>query len=171
MLPATTARLTLRELTHDDAAFIRELVNDPAWLQHVGDRNVHSDEDAKGYIDKIRDGGYAKHGFGLWAVESLASGEVVGIAGLIKRDWLEDADVGFALLERHRGKGYAREAVAVVLDLARTRFGLARVVAITDGVNTASHGVLEGTGFRFERLIREPGMEGELSLFARELSP
>jgi len=171
MLPATTTRLRLRELTHDDAPFIRELVNDPAWLRFIGDRNVHSDEDAKGYVDKIRDGGYAKHGFGLWAAESSASGEALGLAGLVKRDWLEDVDVGFALLERHRRKGYAREAVAAVVELARTRFGLTRLVAIASKDNIASHRVLEDSGFRFERLIQEPGTSGDVSLFARELAP
>jgi RimJ/RimL family protein N-acetyltransferase len=170
MQPATTSRLTVRELTHDDAPFIRELVNDPAWLRFIGDRNVHSDEAARGYIDKVRDGGYAKHGFGLWRVESSATGEPLGLAGLLRRDWLEHVDVGFAFLERHRGRGYAREAVAAVLELARTRFGLARVVAIATTDNVASHRVLEAAGFRLERLVREPGTGDELNLFARELA-
>jgi len=171
MVPVTTPRLRLRELTHDDAPFIRELVNDPAWLRFIGDRNVRSDEDARGYVDAIRDGSYAKHGFGLWVVESAASGEALGLAGLIQRDWLAHVDVGFALLERHRGRGYAREAMAAVLELARTRFGLARVVAFASTDNVASHRVLEDSGFHFERPIREPATGEELSLFARELAP
>lgn len=171
MRPVETTRLQLRELTHDDAAFIQELVNDPGWLRFVGDRNIHSPEDARRYIDKIREGGYAKHGYGLWAVVSSATGETLGTAGLIRRDWLEDADVGFAFLERHRGKGYAREAVAAVLDVARGRFGLTRVLAITDPANTASHRVLEHAGFRFERPVIEAETGEELSLFAVDLAP
>src|ERR1051325_5804180 len=68
-----TARLKLRELGADDAAFILELVNEPGWLRFVGDRNVHSLDDARGYIARGPAASYEKHGFGLWAVE-LAAG-------------------------------------------------------------------------------------------------
>src|SRR5262245_51998217 len=107
-----TARLRLRELTSEDAAFIYELVNEPAWIQWLGDRNVHSLDDARRYIANGPVASYAKHGFGLWAVEQKASGEPVGMCGLVKRATLAHADLGFALLARHRGHGYAREAAA-----------------------------------------------------------
>jgi RimJ/RimL family protein N-acetyltransferase len=166
---ARTARLRLRELTHADAAFIRELVNDPAWLRFIGDRNVRSDEDARGYIDKIRDGHYAKYGFGLWAVEALDSGEAVGMCGLIRRDTLEHPDLGFAFLERHRGRGYAREAASIVVGLARQRFGFTKLLAITDPENGASQKVLEHVGFRFERRIDWTETGEVLCLYALEL--
>ena len=165
---ARTARLKLRELTHADAAFIRELVNDPAWLRFIGDRNVHSDEDARGYIDKIRDGAYAKHGFGLWAVDSLESGETLGMCGLIRRDALEHPDLGFAFLERHRGKGYALESAAVVLSLARERFGFTKLFAITDPDNVASQKVLEKVGFTFDRKVDWVETGEVLMLYALE---
>lgn len=164
----STERLRLRELVHDDAAFIMELVNDPAWLRYIGDRNVHSLEDARGYIDKIRNGGYAKYGFGLWAVDSLESGESLGLCGLIRRDVLEHPDLGFAFLERHRGKGYAREASAAVLELARERFGFTKLLAVTTPDNGASQKVLESQGFHFERRIDWPETGEVLSLFAKE---
>jgi RimJ/RimL family protein N-acetyltransferase len=165
---ARTARLRLRELTHGDAAFIRELVNDPAWLRFIGDRHVHSDDDARGYIDKIRDGAYAKHGFGLWAVDALETGETLGICGLIRRDALEHPDLGFAFLERHRGKGYAREASVVVLELARERFGFTKLLAITDTDNVASQKVLEQVGFHFDRKIDWLETGEVLMLYAQE---
>ena len=170
MLPVETTRLRLRELTHEDASFILELVNDPAWLRFIGDRHVHSLEDARGYINKIRDGSYAKYGFGLWAVDLLATGEAVGLCGLIRREALEHVDLGFALLERHRGHGLAREAAATVLALARERFGFAKLLAITDPDNTASQQVLEGLGFRFDRRIDWAETNEVLALYAVELS-
>jgi len=170
MLPVETTRLRLRELTHEDASFILELVNDPAWLRFIGDRHVHSLEDARGYIDKIRDGSYAKYGFGLWAVDTLVTGETVGLCGLIRRATLEHVDLGFALLERHRGHGHAREAAAAVLALARERFGFAKLLAITDPDNTASQQVLEGLGFRFDRRIDWAETNEVLALYAVELS-
>ncbi len=165
---ARTARLKLRELTHDDAPFIRELLNDPAWIRFIGDRNVHSDEDARGYIDKIRDGAYAKHGFGLWAVDSLESGVTLGMCGLIRRDALEHPDLGFAFLERHRGKGYARESARVVLDLARERYGFTKLFAITDPDNVASQKVLETVGFAFDRKADQVEPGAVLNLYAWE---
>jgi [ribosomal protein S5]-alanine N-acetyltransferase len=165
---ARTARLRLRELAHTDAAFIRELVNDPAWLRFIGDRNVHSDDDARGYIDKIRDGHYARYGFGLWAVEAFESGEPVGMCGLIRRDSLEHPDLGFAFLERHRGRGYAREAAAVVVGLARERFGFTKLLAITNSDNTASQKVLERVGFQFDRRLDWAETGEVLCLYAQE---
>ena len=170
MMPVETQRLRLRELTHEDASFIMELVNDPAWLRFIGDRHVHSLEDARGSINKIRDGSYAKYGFGLWAVDLLATGEAVGLCGLIRREALEHVDLGFALLERHRGHGYAREAAVAVLALARERFGFAKLLAITDPDNTASQQVLEDLGFRFDRRIDWPETNEVLALYAVELS-
>src|SRR5262245_8806645 len=171
MVPVETSRLRLRELTHEDAGFIRELVNDPAWLRFIGDRNVHTLDDARGYVDKIREGSYARHGFGLWVAESSETAEALGLAGLIRRDSLEHVDVGFAFLEGHRGRGYAREAVGAVLTLARERFGLTKVVAIADTDNVASHRVLEDSGFRFERRLQWAETGKEQSLFVRELTP
>lgn len=170
MTPYETARLRLRELTHDDAAFILELLNDPAWLRYIGDRNVRTLEDARDYIDRVRTGGYERHGFGLWVVERKDDGERTGICGLVKRDTLEHVDVGFAFLERHRGRGYAREAVEATLSLARDRHGLARVVAITTLDNSASQRVLEGAGFRFEKRFRMDEAGEELSLYALDLA-
>ena len=177
MLITTTARIRLRELEHSDDAFIMKLVNDPLWLRFVGDRKVHSLPDARGYIDKVAQG-YAKHGFGLWAVEELVSESVsdrvsdepAGICGLIKRDTLELPDVGFAFLPAHRGKGLASEALTATLDLALTRFGLKRVCAITDLDNLASQGVLLRAGFGFVRTQQADDGSVLLNVYERALA-
>jgi ribosomal-protein-alanine N-acetyltransferase len=132
-------------------------VNEPAWLRFIGDRNVHSLEEARGYIARGPVASYAKHGFGLWAVELRQGpagggpGERLGMCGLIRRESLPHADLGFAFLARHRGHGYAREAAAAAVAVARPSFGLKRLLAITDPDNTASRAVLEHVGFSFER--------------------
>jgi ribosomal-protein-alanine N-acetyltransferase len=144
-------------------------VNDPLWLRFIGERNVRSLEDARGYIDRIRDGSYAIHGFGLWAAERLGAGEVTGICGLLKRAHLEVPDIGFALLERHRGQGLASEALAATLVLAHDRFGLRQVAAVTDLDNVASQRVLEGAGFRFEQVVRWAESDDNVRLYRRAL--
>jgi RimJ/RimL family protein N-acetyltransferase len=164
----TTSRLRLRELTYDDAAFVMELVNDPDWLRFIGERNVHSLEDARGYVGRVR-ASYDTHGFGLWVVEPLAGSTPVGLAGLLKRVTLEHPDLGFAFLPAGRGKGYALEAASAVLDLARERIGLTRVLAITNPDNVASQRVLARVGFGPGRPIRWEASAEDLYMFEREL--
>ena len=178
-----TPRLRLRELTADDAAFIMELVNEPDWLRFIGDRNVHSLEDARGYIARGPGASYAKWGFGLWAVAlrgapagapapaqgSSGREELIGMCGLIRRDSLPHPDLGFAFLARHRGRGYAREAAAAAVALARERFQLERLLAITDPDNTASQAVLEHVGFVFERRFTWSEIGKEQALYAKDL--
>jgi RimJ/RimL family protein N-acetyltransferase len=171
-----TSRLRLREFTGVDAAFILELVNEPGWLRFIGDRNVHSLEDARGYIARGPVASYARHGFGLWAVELRESpaaggaGGPLGMCGLIRRDSLPHADLGFAFLARHHGHGYAREAAAAAVAVAREAFALARLLAITDPDNTASRAVLEHVGFTFEREFTWSENGQQQALYTQELA-
>ena len=164
-----TARLVLRRLTLEDAAFILELVNEPGWLRWIGDRNVHSLEDARGYLERGPLRLYDTLGFGFYRVELKADGTPIGICGLIKRNGLDDVDIGFALLERHAGNGYACEAAAAAVRHAREDAGLGRLVAITSLDNARSIALLEKLGMRFERLIRLPDGTEDLRLFGMEL--
>lgn len=168
-LPYDTERLRLRELVHTDAGFILELVNDPAWLRFVGNRKVHTTEDAERYIDRVREGSYADRGFGLWAMDRRADGATVGLAGLIKRVVLPVPDVGFALLERHRGNGYAREGVAGTLALAKHGFGFTRVASIITQGHRPSERVVETNGFALEGPFRWEATGETLSLYMRDL--
>src|SRR5579871_4161960 len=105
-----TERLLIRHLTLDDAVFILELLNEPAFIRNIADRGVRSIEDAQGYIQNGPFASYSKNGFGLFAVELKATGIPIGICGLIRRDVLPDVDIGYALLERYWKNGYAYEA-------------------------------------------------------------
>lgn len=164
-----TARLALRQLTNDDAAFILELVNDPDWLAFIGDRRVHNLDDASAYITNGPLAMYAAQGFGLYLVELKATGAPIGMCGLIKRDFLEDVDIGFAFLARYRGQGYAFEAAAATLAYAADALGRERVVAIVAQENHRSARLLEKLGFHFERMMQYPGETEELRLFACQI--
>ena len=151
---ATTPRLTLREIDADDAPFILTLVNDPAWLRFIGDKNVRTESDARRYIEAGPAAMYAQRGFGLWLAERTEDGAPIGMCGLIKRDALPDIDLGFAFLPAYRGNGYAFEAAQAAIDFAWDSLGLARIVAITAPDNDDSIRLLERLGFRFERMLR-----------------
>ncbi len=164
-----TPRLVLREFTDDDLAFIVRLLNEPSWIRFIGDRGVRTEADARKYLDDGPRKGQARHGYSLWCVAQRDTGAPVGMCGLIRRDALPDADLGFAFLPEAWGKGYATEASRAVLDHARDVIGLRRVLAITVPDNDASIRVLERLDFRREGMTRLPGETVDLLLFARDL--
>lgn len=167
--PLRTPRLTLRRFTPQDAPFILELVNDPSFIRYIGDKGVRNLDDARRYLADGPLASYARCGFGLLGVEPRDGGGLIGMCGLLKRDTLDDVDVGYAFLPDFRSRGYAVEAVSAVLDDGHVRCGLARVVAITTPDNAASIRVLERAGFQFERAIRlRPDAEA-LNLYGRAL--
>jgi RimJ/RimL family protein N-acetyltransferase len=163
-----TERLSLRRLGEGDAAFVLELLNEPSFLRNIGDRGVRTTDDALRYIANGPVASYEKFGFGLWLVELRASGAALGMCGLIKRDALEDVDIGFAFLPRFWSNGYARESAAAVMRHGREALGLHRIVAITAPDNQGSIRVLETIGLRFEGMIRLPGEAEDVRLFASE---
>jgi RimJ/RimL family protein N-acetyltransferase len=162
-----TQRLVLRQLTADDADFILELLNDPAFLRYIGDKGVRTRADACRYIETGPVASYERHGFGLYRVELREDGEPIGMCGLLKRDSLPDPDIGFALLPRHRSRGLGLEAASAVLADARDRLGLGRILAITSPDNDVSVGLLERLGFRFERMSRLAEDAPEIKVFSR----
>jgi len=132
-----TQRLTLRRLAADDAEFILELLNQPSFLQYIGDKGVRNTQDALRYIETGPVASYERFGFGLYLVELKDSGTPIGMCGLIKRETLPDVDVGFAFLPDYWSQGLAFEAASAVMNYGRQTLGLRRIVAITSLDNTA----------------------------------
>jgi len=147
-----TERLILREFNTDDARFILTLLNEPSFLRYIGDKKVRNLDDARQYILNGPRASYDRHGFGLYQVELKDSHTAAGMCGLLKRDELPDADIGFAFLPDYWNKGFAFEAAAAVLRDARERLKLNRVLAIVNPDNEASIKLLEKLGLRFERM-------------------
>lgn len=108
---------------------------------------------------------YRDYGYGPYRVALKDSDEAIGICGLFRRPSLHDPDIGFALLPAYCGKGYAFEAARAVLEHARSGLGLARLVAIVSPGNATSIGLIEKLGLRFERQVRMPGSETDISLY------
>ena len=162
-----TERLTLRQFTAEDAPFILELVNEPSFIQNIGDRGVRTLSDAVKYIEAGPVISYARNGFGLYLVQLKESGEAIGMCGLIKRAALEDVDIGYAFLPKFWSKGYAVESALAVKEQAHS-LGLRRLVAIVDPANIGSIRVLEKLGLTFEKMVRLAADDIELKLFAFE---
>ncbi len=170
-MPLESARLVFRRFTPDDAAFIVTLLNSPGWLRFIGDRGVRNQDDARRYLAKGPLDSYARHGFGLYHVARKSDGASVGMCGLLKRDALAHADLGFAFLPEFTGQGYATESGAAMLEHARRDFGLTQLAAITRPGNAASQRTLAKLGFRFAQLVRLPSADSELQLHLCDLGP
>ena len=164
-----TPRLVLRQLTTADAPFILELLNDPAFMRFIGDRGVRTSAAARQYIVEGPVASYVRYGFGMYLTEQRADGAAIGLSGLVKRDYLDLVDLGFAFLPAYRSQGYASEAALAVMGHARSEYGLARLGGLVSPDNAASIRVLEKIGMRFERLVRASPEAAPVRLYARDL--
>jgi len=160
-----TERLRLRWFTLDDAPQLLELLNEPGWISNISDPGVRDLAQARDWMQGRLLDHYWQLGHGFWAVERLADGEFLGLCGVFKRDALEHPDVGYALLERHHGQGYAREAAAASLRYAHEVLGLDCVQAIIAPHNEASARVLLAIGMQEQGLRQVAGYEGGSVLF------
>ena len=151
-----TGRLSLRWLTADDAPFMLGLLNEPSFIENIGDRGVRTVEGARQYIEKGAVTSYHQNGYGLYMVEMKGDGTPVGICGLVKRPFLEHADIGFAFLPPFWSQGCALESASAVMDFARNRLSLERIVAIVSPGNEPSIRLLRKLGLEFERMIEMP---------------
>jgi RimJ/RimL family protein N-acetyltransferase len=159
-------RMLLRPFTLDDAEFIVELLNTEGWIRYIGDRNIKTIEQARNYLRNGPMKSYETNGFGLSLAELKADRTPVGMCGLLKRDYLDHPDIGFAFLPNYTGKGFASEIAKEV-----TRYGLQvlqmeKILAITLPGNTYSIKLLEKIGFRREKNFISPDTNEELSLYS-----
>lgn len=162
---ATSERLALYELTEGDAGLMLAVLTDPDFVHFVGDRGVHTLEQARQSLREGAIASYREHGYGMYRCARRSDGESIGLCGLVKRDFLEHTDLGYALLPAWRGQGYAAEAAAMTRDLAFERFHLPQLWAIVSPNHAASIKVLESVGMRYrETLTLED--DDTVSLFA-----
>ena len=160
-----TDRLILCRLTIDDAAFIFDLLNDSLFLRFIGDKGIRTRDDAVKYILNGPIDSYDRHGFGLYLAKLKDGAIPVGICGLLKREFLEDVEVGFAFLPEFRGNGYAFESASAVLDYGRSILGLIRIVAVTSPDNHVSINVLEKLGLTYQKMVGLSGDDQDCKLF------
>ena len=159
-----TERLSLREFNLNDAKFTLQLLNTPTWLKFIGDKNVHNIKEAENYLTAGPMTSYKEHGFGLWLVSQKERNKPIGMCGLIKRDYLAEVDIGFALLPNYAGLGYGYEIASATLTHSRNILQIDKVMAITDVNNASSIKLLNKLGLRFEKSIITPDHD-TVSLF------
>ena len=140
-----TKRLQLTNLTSNDADFIFELVNTAGWIKFIGDRNIKTNEDTAAYIQKV----ISNRDITYWVVKLQDQQIAVGIISFIKRDYLEDHDIGFAFLPAYAKQGYAFEATFTVLNDLLNANQHNTILATTIKENKSSIQLLKKLGFTF----------------------
>ena len=167
---AKTKRLILSKITVEDAPFILELMNTPGWLKYIGDRNIKTVEAAAESIKNNQLKCYETHGFGYYKMQVKAENlKTIGTCGLLKRDNLEHIDIGFSMLPEYHGKGYGFEATSEILKLAKTKFGIKTICAITLPINKPSINLLEKLGLSYQKTVKPFDDNEELLLFVKNL--
>lgn len=159
-----TDRLGLRHVTVDDAAFMLALLNDPGFLENIGDKEVRTLDAAREHISNGPIKSYQENGYGMYLVVRKEDGAEMGLAGLVNREGLDGVDLGYAFLPDYTGKGYALEAAEAVVDEARGRLQLEELLAIVTLENGPSNRLLEKLGFQFDRMITLPRDDLEIRL-------
>ncbi len=139
-------------------------MNEPAYLEFIGDRGIRELADAEAFITKKMSPSYEDHGYGMYVVEDN-SGRKLGVCGLVKRDYLENPDLGFGFLSQYRGKGLAYQSSKMVLEYACNVLGYNCIHAISLQENIASISLLKKLGFKYERKI-EMEDKSRLCLFS-----
>ena len=147
-----TARLLLRAWADGDREQFARMNADPEVMAHFPSTLTRAESDA--FVDRI-EAGFTEHGFGLWAVEVVQSGELVGFTGLsvprFHADWMDDrpkpvVEVGWRLARRAWGHGYASEAARAALAFGFGQAGLREIVSFTVLGNHRSRAVMRRIG-------------------------
>ncbi|SMC83657.1 GNAT family N-acetyltransferase [Cellulophaga tyrosinoxydans] len=165
-----TTRLTLREFILTDTNFILDLVNAPNWLKFIGNRGIKTNKEAEEYLLTGPLKSYATHGYGLWLVALKNTNIPIGMCGFLKRDYLKNPDIGFAILPDYEGLGYTYEAAIAAIHYGKNNLKLNPILGITTEDNYKSRNLLEKIGLSEVDTIKLEPDQKELLVFSTEVA-
>lgn len=150
-----TQRLIIEQLTANDTSFLIELLNQRSFKKNIGERYV---TDEKSALNFLQDGPFQTYScdVGMHCVKIKETGEAIGLAGLMRRDYLNMPDLGYAFLEQYHGFGFASEAAREIVNWANFDKGYNRLCAMTTLDNDASVNLLKKLGFIETKLPQVP---------------
>lgn len=156
MLPVLqTARLILRSWTIADAGEMFAMNQDSEVIRYTGNQTFKNKEEVLELINTYDQ--YEKYKTGRMTVLEKSTGEFAGWCGLKHLQDIHEIDLGYRLVKKHRGKGYATESSIAVLDYGFLTLGLERIIGRVVNENIASVNVLEKLGMKFEKEFEEHG--------------
>jgi len=162
-----TERLIIKTATEEDSQFFLQLLNSPNWLKFIGNSGIKSEQDAINYIQSKLINSYKINGYGLYKM-STKNSTPIGICGFVKRDYLDHADIGFAILPEYEGNGYTYEACIELIKYGKTKLNLTPILAITSPENIKSCHLLNKIGLHQIGKVQPNKTSTELLLFSNE---
>ena len=161
-----STRLSFYYLTANDSAMMLALLNEPSFIQNIGDRGVRTLAQATQYLQDGPLASYQQHGYGMYRVVRQEDGASIGLCGLVRRDYLPAADLGYALFPEFTGYGYAQEAAVAVFKYGKTVLQLPNIVGIVQANNLASQRVLHKVGLGKQGSVLVPTTGETLDFYA-----
>jgi len=148
-----TDRLILREFIESDYQDLCEILQDKEVMYAY--EHPFSDDEVKNWREKLIDGHYKKHGFGLWAVVLKETNEILGQCGLTIQDLNgnEYLEIGYLFKKKHWHKGYAVEAAMGCKKYAFEKLNAEKVYSIIRDTNIASQNVAKRIGMEISEII------------------
>ena len=146
-----TERLRLRGHRAEDFRACAAMWGDPAVTRYIGGRPFTQEEVWARVLRYV--GHWTLLDFGFWLIEEKATGNFVGEAGLAEfqreiEPAIQAPEMGWVLVPKFHGKGYATEAVRAAAAWGDAHFGEGRTVCIIHPENEASKRVAERCGYR-----------------------
>ena len=157
-----TDRLILRELLPSDDEGMFVLDSDPDVHTYLGNKPVKTIEEVQTVIQSVRQQ-YIDHGIGRWAVIEKSSENFVGWTGLklikeLTNNHMDFYDVGYRLIKKYWGKGYATESAKASLQYGFEQMKLNEIFGITHVDNVKSKRALEKCGLKFIETFERNGL-------------
>lgn len=163
-----TERLYIRPVEIEDAAFFFELFNTKNWIKYIGDRNVKNVNEATEYIQKVMQPQVTLFGPSNYTIIRKEDNKKIGCCGLYNRNGVKGLDIGYALLPKYEGNGYAYEASSKILQIAFEDYPIHQISAIITKDNASSYRLLAKMRFDLTGTITLPNEKEELLLFKIE---
>lgn len=160
-----TTRLQIRPSHESDASFLLELLNSSPWLRHIGDRHVHTIEEAREYIATKMTSQLNSLGYSNYTLFRKLDGVRIGICGLYAREGSSTIEIGYALLPAYFGMGFASEAAQRLMQAAKEDFGITSLRAVTGVSNSASQRLLQKLGMTLLERVQLPNEMEEVFIF------
>jgi [ribosomal protein S5]-alanine N-acetyltransferase len=157
-------RLSISALEQDDAPFMYQLLNSEGWLTFIGSKNIDNLAAAENYVSRVYENGPINY----WKVVRKEDGMRLGIMTLLKKDYLEYYDIGFAFLAEYKGQGYALEASKAIVEYARNELQFDTITAVVLEANHKSIRLLTTLGFVFQNTVIQD--EEELMVYNLRLN-
>lgn len=144
------------------------ICGDPEVMRYVGSGASRTVEETRATI-RAWEWEWDQKGYGLFAVELLENGRLIGFAGLGEPTFLPEimptVEIGWRLARSAWGRGYATEAATAALRFGLHDLRLPEVVSIHQVGNDASAGVMRKIGMTFDRETVDPSCGRTVHVF------